>query len=48
MDERKTLERELAELFGDKLVTEDHLAWLDLKIAELQAQLRELDSLGVS
>lgn len=48
MSERATLERELAELQGDRFVTEDHLAWIDLKMSEILAQLKELDQLGVN
>lgn len=48
MDERKQLQQEFAELYGDKLVTEDHLAWLELKMLYIQARIRELDELGVN
>lgn len=35
-DKVREIELELAHLYGDRKVTEQHLQWLELKINELQ------------
>lgn len=44
---RRELELELSGLIGDKMLTEDHLEWLNLKIEAVKLQLENLTSLEI-